>query len=95
MGVGKSLVAKHLAAKLKRDVVSTDDVIVAREGHPITRIFQEKGEEYFRKLEVQAVADIAAARVSSTAVVASPSIQNMKNLRKNGIVLSRPCRGDL
>lgn len=88
MGVGKSLVAKHLAAKLNRDVVSTDEVIVAREGKPITQIFEEKGEEYFRHLEAQAVADIAARKGiiidCGGGIAVNP--QNMKNLRKNGIV---------
>lgn len=88
MGVGKSLAARHLAAKLQRPVISTDEMIVASEGTSITAIFQEKGEEYFRRAEADVVADIVDkenAIIDCGGGVALNPI-NIELLKKNGIV---------
>ena len=86
MGVGKSLVAKHLAEKLKRPVISTDELIVAKEGKSIARIFQEKGEKYFRELEAQVVESIAEKQNiivdCGGGIALAP--RNMDLLKKNG-----------
>jgi shikimate kinase len=42
-----------------RCFVETDDMIVAREGRPISEIFRESGEERFRQLEAEAVEQLA------------------------------------
>ena len=55
MGSGKTRVGKRVAKQLGRDFIDTDKVIVAEHG-PITAIFDEKGEPYFRELEREAVA---------------------------------------
>jgi len=51
MGSGKSSVAKHLATTLNFDKLDLDTVIEDSEGKPITEIFLESGEIYFRKQE--------------------------------------------
>jgi shikimate kinase len=51
MGAGKSTVARALAARLGRQVVSTDAMLEARFGKPIARIFAEDGEPAFRAAE--------------------------------------------
>ena len=59
MGAGKSLISRHLADMLGREVVSTDDLIEEREERTINDIFERSGEAYFRELEAAVVRDIA------------------------------------
>ncbi|MBF0532338.1 MAG: shikimate kinase [Candidatus Omnitrophica bacterium] len=59
MGAGKSSVARQLAGILKRELVSTDDLIEAREGKKIADIFAQRGEPYFRLVESQVVREIS------------------------------------
>lgn len=51
MGSGKSTVGKVLAQRLGMPFLDLDDYIEARLGMPVSRIFSEKGELYFRKKE--------------------------------------------
>jgi len=51
MGAGKTSHGKVLAEKLNYQFKDIDKEIVLREGMPITQIFSEKGEPYFRELE--------------------------------------------
>lgn len=89
MGSGKSMVAKRLAKILKRDAVSLDDLIEAKEGRPIKRIFVESGEAYFRDREKEAVQEVAGKESlvidCGGGVVLNP--QNMTRLKANGIVI--------
>src|SRR5262249_18816468 len=59
MGAGKSVCGRLLARRLGRCFVETDDMIVARDGRSIPRIFTEAGEARFRALEGEAVAALA------------------------------------
>ncbi|HEV7655502.1 MAG TPA: shikimate kinase [Mycobacteriales bacterium] len=56
-GAGKTTVGALVAQRLGVPVGDTDDEIVARTGKPIAEIFVEDGEEAFRALERDAVAD--------------------------------------
>lgn len=89
MGSGKSMVAKRLAKILRRDVVSLDDVIEAKEGRPITQIFQESGEGYFRKREEEAVGEVTGKESliidCGGGIVLNP--QNMARLKATGILI--------
>ena len=58
MGVGKSSVGKLLAEKLDRQFFDIDDLIVESIGNPITKIFEEDGEEHFRHLESGALKNV-------------------------------------
>ena len=51
MGVGKSTVGKKLAKKLKLKFIDIDHLIEKREKKSIQEIFENKGEDYFRKIE--------------------------------------------
>ncbi|MFV0572511.1 MAG: shikimate kinase [Xanthomarina gelatinilytica] len=51
MASGKSLIGRELAKVLKMDYLDLDDFIETKEGKSIEKIFMEKGEIYFRKIE--------------------------------------------
>ena len=78
MASGKTSVGRALAQSLSDDatlrsaggwtLVDADDVIVARAGKPIHRIFSEDGEPAFRELERQVIADLC---VGERQVIAS------------------------
>ena len=55
-GCGKSTIGQALAEKLGRRFVDIDRLIVEREGRSIPGIFEEGGEELFRRIEIEAVA---------------------------------------
>ena len=51
MGVGKSTIGKMLAKKLKLKFIDVDRIIEIKEKSTIKEIFQNKSENYFRKIE--------------------------------------------
>jgi shikimate kinase len=53
MGSGKSLVGAELASKLGYSFVDLDSEIEKQEGMMISELFQQKGEIYFRKKEIE------------------------------------------
>jgi shikimate dehydrogenase len=53
MGSGKSMTARHIGEKTGRIVVDLDKEIEKREGRTITKIFEQDGEETFRKIEAE------------------------------------------
>jgi shikimate kinase len=55
MASGKTETSRELARRLGRERVSTDEVIVKREGRSIADIFAQEGEPYFRKIEREIV----------------------------------------
>ena len=58
MGVGKSTVGKKLAKKLGLKFVDVDQLIEKKEKVRIKDIFENKGENYFRKIEKQITLDV-------------------------------------
>jgi len=59
MGTGKSAVGSELSRRLGTDLVEVDDLIAERAGKSIPEIFSEDGEAAFRKLEMEAVAEVS------------------------------------
>ena len=57
-GCGKTAVAKALAAETGRDVYDADEEVVKRAGKSIPEIFAEDGEDAFRALETEVLADL-------------------------------------
>ena len=88
MGAGKSVVAKNLGAILKRHVVSTDAMIVEREKRPITDIFKDSGEAYFRGVEKSVVEEVS--KKNNLIVDCGGGVvlnqDNIDNLKKNGVM---------
>jgi shikimate kinase len=89
MGTGKSAVGKQLAARLGRKFVDTDVLIEREEGEPITRIFVEKGEPYFRELEKQVIACVCQEKglVLATGGGAMLNEANVAQLKDSGTVI--------
>lgn len=51
MGTGKSTVSRELKKMLSMECMEMDDMIVERQGMPISEIFEKHGEDYFRDIE--------------------------------------------
>ena len=60
MGTGKTSAGRRAAERLGFAYVDTDDLIEARAGKPISRIFAEEGEGHFRDLEADVLRSLAA-----------------------------------
>jgi shikimate kinase len=58
MGVGKSTVGRRLAKELQRPFADVDEQIELRAGRTIPRLFDDAGEDRFRALETEVVADL-------------------------------------
>ena len=58
MGSGKSYVAQILARELGYKLVDTDSEIVKRQGKKIPQIMSEVGEQGFRQIEKEVIADL-------------------------------------
>lgn len=58
MGVGKSSVARLLSEKTGFTQIEMDQVIVEQQDMAISDIFDEYGEKYFRRLEVDLLKDL-------------------------------------
>lgn len=90
MGTGKTEVGRLLAAALGRPFLDTDRVVEQRAGRSVSRIFSEDGEEAFRRLEMEAVAEASACRgfVIATGGGVVLRRENMERLRKAGVVVA-------
>jgi shikimate kinase len=58
MGCGKSTIAKLLAKSMSISYLDLDEIIEKKENSTIKKIFTEKGEIYFRKLENEILSDL-------------------------------------
>ena len=89
MACGKTAVSREIAAALGRRLVSTDELIVERDGRQITKIFEESGEEFFRTLEAEIVEEISSQDGliidCGGGVILNQS--NVDNLKKNGTLI--------
>ena len=87
-GTGKSTVGRLLAARLGRDLVSTDAEIVNRAKRTIPEIVARDGWEYFRNLESDICRELASRDqlVIDTGGGAILRAQNVEMLKTNGTV---------
>ena len=89
MGTGKTSVGKELSRALGFRFVDTDTLIEEKEGRPVSLIFREKGEDYFRKLEQETVREASMIRdvVIATGGGVIKNRKNVENLGRNGIII--------
>ncbi|MBI5560748.1 MAG: shikimate kinase [Deltaproteobacteria bacterium] len=90
MGTGKSSVGKRLAEGLGLEYADTDDLIEARAGMKVRKIFAEKGEAFFLALEKDVIRDITSGKeglVLSTGGGAVIDEANRRFLRGWGTVV--------
>jgi len=92
---GKSTVGRLLADALGREFLDSDDLIVNEAGRPISDIFQQDGEAFFRDLEGDIIARRIADRNGIVVATGGGAIlrdSNLDALRRNGriIFLDRP-----
>ena len=86
MGTGKSAVGKILSQKLNYDFIEMDQIIESDEGQSINKIFETKGEAYFRTLEFKLSEKISqfSSKIISTGGGVVLNNKNIENLCKNG-----------
>jgi shikimate kinase len=91
MGSGKSTVGRELHQRLGYPLVDMDQVIEQRMGKPITAIFTEDGEEAFREIESNLLAELiepsAQRRIISTGGGIVARAENRALLRQLGYVV--------
>lgn len=59
MGCGKSTIGKRLAQQLNVQFIDLDHFIENRHHKTISQLFEEKGEEEFRRIEQQALGEVS------------------------------------
>jgi len=89
MGTGKSIVAKKLAQELGMRYIDTDKIIEDKEGRKIRKIFEERGENYFREIETKIIKEVSSLDnyVIATGGGVVLKEENIKALRKKGFII--------
>jgi len=88
MATGKTSVAKVVARKLGNKYVCTDGLVIKRSKKTVAQVFDEEGEEAFRRLEVEAVKEVCKMRnvvIDCGGGVVVNTI-NIDRLKRNGII---------
>ena len=89
-GCGKSTFGRKVASELDCNFIDLDKVIVEKEGISISRIFEIKGEPYFRELESALLKDISNNNdqfILATGGGAPCFFDNMNFMNENGTTI--------
>ena len=78
MGSGKSATGRVLARKLDTDFTDVDDVIEEKLNMPVSRIFEEKGEAFFRRAEWDTIRKISEENRVHVISLGGGSLQNQQ-----------------
>jgi shikimate kinase len=89
MGVGKTTIGLLLAKRMKRKFVDVDSLIEEKMQMKISKIFEEKGEGFFRKIESEIISELSEKEGVVIAIGGGAVLKkaNISNLMKNGIVI--------
>lgn len=89
MGSGKTSVAKQLSKITGMTNTDTDSIVEKKSGKKIKKIFDEKGEDYFRDLESKAA--IKASKMKNTIIATGGGIikrpENIEALKRTGTLV--------
>jgi shikimate kinase len=88
-GTGKSTVGRLLAKRLKRDFIDSDKHVEGSTGKTIKSIFEDDGEERFRQIEADTIAELSTGnnKVISAGGGAVLREVNVNNLKVNGYLV--------
>ncbi|WP_078424147.1 shikimate kinase [Campylobacter pinnipediorum] len=86
MGAGKSSVARELAKSLKMFNLDSDNLIENSEGMSIPRIFETKGESYFRDLEKK-LCSFLAKNITNAIISTGGGFVNTKSIKQIGKII--------
>jgi shikimate kinase len=81
MGSGKTTVGRAIAAKLGRPLLDSDAMIEAREGRTVRDIFQADGEDAFRSIETEVLAEALASPEEAVIAAAGGVVLRPENRR--------------
>jgi shikimate kinase len=89
MGTGKSTVGSMVAQHLRFRYVDTDALIESRLGRPISAIFAQEGEAWFREQERQLVAEFVTCdpTVFATGGGLAANEENLASLKQHALVV--------
>jgi shikimate kinase len=88
-GTGKSTVGRLLAKRLEKDFIDSDKHIESSTGKTIKSIFEDDGEEGFRKIEVDTITELS--KEDNKVISAGGGVvlreKNINNLKGNGFLV--------
>lgn len=89
MGCGKTTIGKRLSMKIKYSFIDTDRYIETKAGISVAKIFEEKGEAYFRDLEKRTVEMLSKEQgnIIATGGGIIKNGDNMRLLKEKSIIL--------
>lgn len=89
MGTGKTAVASFVAKRLHFSFIDTDALIEEKAGKTISKIFEEEGEEAFRRMEKEVIKEVASKEkcVIATGGGVVLDKENVEMLKKNGFLV--------
>lgn len=77
MGCGKTTIGKLVAEKLGYHFIDMDEFITSKQGKTVNQIFDDYGEDYFRKLELNAATELS--NLSNTVIATGGgAVMNIK-----------------
>lgn len=90
MASGKTAISKAISEISELKFLDTDEVMVERTGMTIEEIFENMGESGFRQIEHNIIKEISSldGYVISTGGGVPLNISNIRELRKNGIIVN-------
>ncbi|MBU1657952.1 shikimate kinase [bacterium] len=86
MGVGKGSIAREIIKNSSYIAIDTDDLIESMQNRKVKTIFEEEGEEYFRKLEKD-ISLWLEKNIKNTLISTGGGFYKVKNLKKIGTIV--------